>query len=68
MSERTQRAQRAARRAQALAMNAQSHDFPEAQIEAPHAPQTFRERHALKVMGAIGAVMFSLVIIAQVGC
>ncbi len=65
MSERTQRAQRAERRAQALAMNTQSHDFTE---EAPRAPETFRERHALKVMGAIGAVMFALVIVAQVGC
>ena len=31
-------------------------------------PKTFRERHALKVMGAIMAAMFALVIIAQVAC
>jgi hypothetical protein len=31
-------------------------------------PRTFRERHALKVMGAIMAAMFALVIIAQVAC
>ncbi len=32
------------------------------------APQTFRERHALKVMGVVMAVMFATVIIAQMGC
>jgi hypothetical protein len=31
-------------------------------------PKTFRERHALKVMGAIMATMFALVVIAQVAC
>ena len=31
-------------------------------------PRTFRERHALKVMGGIMAAMFATVIIAQVGC
>ena len=28
----------------------------------------FRERHALKVMGGIMVVMFTLVLVAQVGC
>lgn len=31
-------------------------------------PDSFRERHALKVMGAIMSVMFVLVLVAQVGC
>ncbi len=31
-------------------------------------PATFRERHALKVLGAIMAAMFALVITVQVGC
>lgn len=31
-------------------------------------PQTFRERHALKVMGVIMAAMFATVIIAQMEC
>ena len=31
-------------------------------------PKTFREKHALKVMGVIMAAMFALVIIAQVAC
>jgi hypothetical protein len=31
-------------------------------------PRTFRERHALKVMGAVMAAMMATVIIAQVGC
>lgn len=29
---------------------------------------SFRERHALKVMGTIMAAMFALVLVAQVGC
>jgi hypothetical protein len=32
------------------------------------APQTFRERHALKVMGGIMVAMFATVLIAQMGC
>jgi hypothetical protein len=31
-------------------------------------PQSFRDRHALKVMGVVMAAMFATVIIAQVGC
>ena len=31
-------------------------------------PETFRDRHALKVMGVVMAAMFATVIIAQVGC
>ena len=31
-------------------------------------PQTWRERHALKVLGAIMVAMFALVIVVQVGC
>ena len=31
-------------------------------------PKTWRERHALKVLGAIMASMFALVVIAQVAC
>ena len=31
-------------------------------------PETFRDRHALKVMGVVMAGMFATVIIAQVGC
>lgn len=31
-------------------------------------PKTFRERHALKVLGVIMASMFALVVIAQVAC
>ena len=31
-------------------------------------PRTFREKHALKVMGAIMAAMFALVVAAQVAC
>ena len=31
-------------------------------------PQTFRDRHALKVIGVVMAGMFATVIIAQVGC
>jgi hypothetical protein len=34
----------------------------------PHHGQSFRERHALKVMGAVMVAMFATVIIAQVGC
>jgi hypothetical protein len=30
--------------------------------------QTWRERHALKVLGAVMVAMFATVIIAQVGC
>lgn len=30
--------------------------------------QTWRERHALKIMGAVMAAMFATVIIAQVAC
>jgi len=30
--------------------------------------QTWRERHALKLLGAVMAAMFATVIIAQVGC
>ena len=31
-------------------------------------PQSFRDRHALKVMGVLMVGMFATVIIAQVGC
>jgi hypothetical protein len=31
-------------------------------------PQTWRERHALKIMGVVMAAMFATVIIAQVAC
>jgi len=31
-------------------------------------PQTFRERHALKILGVVMAAMFATVIAAQVGC
>jgi hypothetical protein len=31
-------------------------------------PQGFRERHALKVLGAVMIAMFATVIIAQVAC
>lgn len=31
-------------------------------------PRTWRERHALKVLGVIMASMFALVVIAQVAC
>jgi hypothetical protein len=31
-------------------------------------PTTWRERHALKLLGAIMAAMFALVIIVQVAC
>jgi hypothetical protein len=35
---------------------------------SPARPQTFRERHALKVLGVVMAAMFATVIVAQVGC
>ncbi len=31
-------------------------------------PRTFRERHALKLLGVFLATMFALVVIAQVAC
>lgn len=31
-------------------------------------PATWRERHALKLLGVVMAAMFALVIIVQVGC
>jgi hypothetical protein len=31
-------------------------------------PQTWRERHALKLLGAVMVAMFATVIIAQVAC
>ena len=31
-------------------------------------PRTFREKHALKVMGVIMAAMFALVVAVQVAC
>jgi 4-hydroxybenzoate polyprenyltransferase len=31
-------------------------------------PKTFREKHALKVMGVIMAAMFALVVAVQVAC
>jgi hypothetical protein len=34
----------------------------------PHAPQTFGQRHGLKILGLIGATLFITVIAAQVGC
>jgi hypothetical protein len=35
----------------------------------PHdRPTTFRERHGLKVLGTIMAVLFALVVAVQVGC
>jgi hypothetical protein len=34
----------------------------------PVRPRTWRERHALKLLGAIMATMFALVVIAQVAC
>ena len=39
--------------------------------EDTHPPprgQTWRERHALKIMGVVMAAMFATVIIAQVSC
>ena len=37
--------------------------------ERPHErPRTFREKHALKVMGVIMAAMFALVVAVQVAC
>src|SRR4051794_37330348 len=37
-------------------------------VHAAARPPSFRERHALKVMGGIMSVMFILVLVAQVGC
>ena len=34
----------------------------------PPGPQSFGQRHALKIMGVVMAVMFATVIIAQVAC
>jgi hypothetical protein len=34
----------------------------------PRAPTTFRDRHGLKVLGVIMAVLFALVVAVQVGC
>jgi hypothetical protein len=38
--------------------------------EPPHhpRPQSFGQRHALKIMGVVMALMFATVIIAQVAC
>jgi len=36
--------------------------------ESNPAPQDFRNRHGLKVLGVLMVAMFSLVIVAQVGC
>lgn len=36
--------------------------------DPPVPPTTFRERHALKVLGTIMVAMFALVIVAQVAC
>jgi hypothetical protein len=39
------------------------------EITGTHArPTTWRERHALKLLGVILASMFALVVIAQVAC
>jgi predicted cobalt transporter CbtA len=40
----------------------------DAEDTGAHRPRTFHERHALKVLGIIMAVMFALVIAVQVGC
>jgi hypothetical protein len=31
-------------------------------------PQSFRERHALSLLGAIMVALFTLVVVVQVGC
>jgi hypothetical protein len=36
--------------------------------QPPLGGQSFRERHALKVMGVVMIAMFAAVIVAQVGC
>ena len=36
--------------------------------ETAPGPQSFGQRHALKIMGVIMVAMFATVIVAQVGC
>lgn len=43
-------------------------DGHDAGDDPPLGGQSFRERHALKVMGVVMLAMFATVIIAQVGC
>ncbi len=43
-------------------------DFDSETTQERPQPSTFRDRHALKVLGAIMAAMFALVIAVQVGC
>ena len=45
-----------------------SEDFDNEATQVRPRPQGWRERHALKVLGAIMAGMFGLVIAVQVGC
>jgi len=48
-------------------MSMHSDDF-ESTTPQPRPPQSFRERHALKILGVIMVTMFTIVIVAQVGC
>jgi hypothetical protein len=49
--------------------NSDTHDTHDKHdTQPPTREQTWRERHALKIMGAVMAAMFATVIIAQVGC
>jgi hypothetical protein len=40
----------------------------DSETERHERPKTFREKHALKVMGVIMAAMFALVVAVQVAC
>lgn len=48
-------------------MSTHSDDLDPA-TETRRAPQGFRERHALKILGTIMVVMFTIVIVVQAGC
>jgi hypothetical protein len=50
-------------------MHSQPEDFDSepSEVRRPQ-PTTFRQRHALKILGVIMASLFATVIIAQVAC
>jgi hypothetical protein len=51
-----------------MALQTQDTDTDTETSGTPERPKTWRERHALKVLGAFLASMFALVVIAQVAC
>ena len=48
--------------------NATSHTDDAGETRPRLRPQTWRERHALKLLGAVMVAMFATVIVAQVAC